>query len=136
MPQGVSAASVTELEAEVTALQAEAARGRLILDGATDYATVTLEGTGCVTSWNESARRVLGYEDAEILGRFAQVWFLPEDRGAIVPRLEMCRAQGQDRTENERWHLRKDGTRSWASGLMMPAECGGHAQPCLRRARH
>lgn len=127
---------VTELEAEVTALRAEAARGRLILRGATDYAIVTLDGAVCVTGWNEGARRALGYEEAEILGRSAEVWFLPEDRAASVLRLEMCRAQGQGRAENERWHLRKDGTRSWASGLMMPAECGGHAQTCLPRARH
>lgn len=85
---------VTELEAEVTALRAEAARGRLILDGATDYAIVTLDGAGCVIGWNEGARRVLGYEEAEILGRSAEVWFPLEDRAAGVPRLEMCRAQG------------------------------------------
>jgi two-component sensor histidine kinase len=32
----------------------------------------------------------------------------------------LCRALERGRAENERWHLRGDGTRFWASGLMVP----------------
>ncbi len=116
---------MAELEEANAALRAEAERARLILDGATDYAIITLDAQGRVTSWNEGARRTLGYEAAEILGRPGEVWFLPEDRAAGVLTLEMCRALEHGRAENERWHLRVDGSRFWASGLMMPLPEGG-----------
>jgi len=99
---------------------------RLILDSATGYAIITLDPKGCVTGWNEGARRILGYDGAEIIGRRAETWFTPEDRAAGVPTLEMCRALEHGHAENERWHLRKGGTRFWASGLMMPLlDAGG-----------
>jgi two-component sensor histidine kinase len=34
--------------------------------------------------------------------------------------VELCRAIEHGRAINERWHLRRDGTRFWASGMMMP----------------
>jgi PAS domain S-box-containing protein len=119
---------VAELEAANTALRAEAERTRLILEGATDYAIITIDLEGRVTGWNEGARRILGYEEAEILGQSCDVWFPPEDRAANVPTQEMCRALEHGRAENERWHLRRDGSRFWASGLMMPL-FGDEAQP-------
>ena len=82
---------VARLEAENAALRTEAERARMVLEGATDYAIVTLDQEGRVTGWNEGARRILGHEEAEILGRPCEVWFPPEDRAAGVPTLEMCR---------------------------------------------
>jgi len=37
----------------------------------------------------------------------------------------MTKAREIGRAEDERWHLRKDGTRFWASGLMMRFEDEG-----------
>jgi PAS domain S-box-containing protein len=119
---------VAEFEAANMALRAEAERTRLILEGATDYAIITIDLEGRVTGWNEGARRILGYEAAEILGQSCEVWFPPEDRASGVPMQEMCRALEHGRAENERWHLRRDDSRFWASGLMMPL-FAGHEQP-------
>ena len=110
---------IARLEEENAALRAEAERTRLILESAIDYAIVTLDLKGRVASWNEGARRIFGYDEAAIVGHPAEVWFLPEDRNAGVLAAEMRRALDRGRAENERWHLRKDGTRFWASGLMM-----------------
>lgn len=46
--------------------------------------------------------------------------YTSEDRAAKVPEREATKALAEGRAENERWHLRQDGTRFWASGLVMP----------------
>ena len=53
-----------------------------------------------------------------MLGRAADAVFTPEDSaGGPRPR---CGRLRDGRAADERWHLRKDGTRFWASGEMMP----------------
>ena len=114
------AARLLELEAENAALQEQVRQSRLILDSAIDYAIITLDIDGCVTSWNAGAQRVLGYAEAEILGRSGETVFTFEDRASGRFTIELCRAIETGSASNERWHLRRDGTRFWASGKMMP----------------
>ncbi|MDB5415285.1 MAG: histidine kinase [Rubritepida sp.] len=108
------------LESENAALRTESERLRRLLDTDLDFAIVTLDLEGRVTGWNGGAGAILGYQEAEILGRSAEVFFLPEDRaeGAFVR--ELCRALEDGRAPNERWHVRRDGSRFWASGAMLP----------------
>jgi PAS domain S-box-containing protein len=94
---------------------------RLVFESATDYAIYTLDFDGRVMSWNPGARRLLGWDEAEMIGRTTDRFFTPEDRAKDgVPAAELRRVIQQGRAENERWHLRKDGSRFWASGLVMP----------------
>jgi signal transduction histidine kinase/ActR/RegA family two-component response regulator len=44
--------------------------------------------------------------------------FTPEDRSAGVPEQEMRQAAAAGRAEDERWHMRKDGSRFWGGGVM------------------
>ena len=111
---------IAELEAEVRSLRAEAEGARRLLDSATDHAIVTMNLGGRVTRWNTGARVILGYADAEILGRSGDVFFPAEDRARGVFLDELCRALDDGHAQNERWHLRRDGSRFWASGTMMP----------------
>lgn len=100
----------------------------LIFDSARDYAIYTLDLAGRVTSWNPGAQHLLGWSEAEMLGRATDALFTPEDRAADgVPAAELRRVAEEGRAENERWHLRKDGSRFWASGVAMPLrdEAGG-----------
>jgi PAS domain S-box-containing protein len=91
---------------------------RRIVDSAQDYAIFTLDLNGRITSWNSGARRLLGYEEAEILGRDDEILYTPEDRAQQVPRLERDRALASGRAGDDRWHVRRDETRFWASGLV------------------
>jgi PAS domain S-box-containing protein len=95
-------------------------QSRQILGSATEYAVLALDPEGRISSWNVGARNIFGYAEAEVLGHSGEIFFVPEDRaeGAFVA--ELCRALDEGRATNERWHLRKDGSRFWASGLMMP----------------
>ncbi|OWV72791.1 histidine kinase [Rhizobium sp. R339] len=102
------------------ALRASEERLQLILKSAIDYAIFAFDRDGLVISWNTGACRIFGYEEAEILGRDARILFLPEDREEGVPEREMKTAFERGRAENERFHLRKDGSTFWGSGLTMP----------------
>ena len=113
-------ARIAELEAEFRASREQDARTNLILDSATDYAIITMDRSGCVTSWNVGAQAIMGYTEAEILGRSGDIVFTAEDRANGRFTTELRRAAETGRASNERWHLRRDGTRFWASGLMMP----------------
>lgn len=59
-----------------------------------------------------------------MLGRGGEVIFIAEDRAAGAVEAELTKALAHGRAENERWHARKDGSRFWGSGLMMPLKGG------------
>jgi len=98
---------------------------RLILDSATDYAIFTLDRDGIVTTWNPGAERLLGFKDVEIIGKNARIVFTPEDRKTGQPENEISTALSKGRAEDERWHVRKDGSRLWGNGLMLPLKAEG-----------
>jgi PAS domain S-box-containing protein len=110
-----------ELEAgRAAALRDSEARFRLVVESATDYAIFTMDLERRVTGWNAGAERVLGWPEEEILGRSADAIFTPEDRKAGAPEEEARAAVGDGRAEDVRWHLRRDGSRFWANGVMLP----------------
>jgi PAS domain S-box-containing protein len=97
-----------------------AARNRQVLDSAVDSAIVASALDGRVTNWNEGARRILGWSEAEMLGRDAACIFTPEDREAGVPLREVQRALADGHARAMRWHLRKSGERFWADAGLTP----------------
>jgi PAS domain S-box-containing protein len=109
-----------ELEAANDAQRRNDEHLQLIFESATEYAIFTLNLEGRVTTWNPGACRILGYEDSEILGRSGSILFTPEDRAERQPEIEMSRAVEEGRAEDVRWHLRADGSRFWAVGMLMP----------------
>jgi two-component system CheB/CheR fusion protein len=112
---------VTERKREREAMRDSEERFRRLVEGAHDYAMFLLDRDGRVVSWNKGAERVIGYREEDILGRSGAVIFTPEDRAAGAPEEEMREAAVSERAIDERWHLRKDGTRFWASGVMTAA---------------
>ncbi|BAZ09397.1 multi-sensor hybrid histidine kinase [Calothrix sp. NIES-4071] len=102
------------------ALRQSESRFRLMVESAKDYAIFTLSLDNIITSWNSGAQRLLGYQETEIIGCNGRIIFTPEDNEQQQAEREMQLALTQGRAENERWHVRKDGSRFWASGLIMP----------------
>ena len=93
---------------------------RAIFESAVDFAIITTDSEGLITAWNPGAERILGWAAEEMRGRSAATFFTPEDRAADRPATEMRCVTETGRAADERWHLRKDGSRFWASGEMMP----------------
>jgi two-component system CheB/CheR fusion protein len=95
-------------------------RMRMVAESAHDYAIITIDAEGRATSWNKGAARLFGYAEGEMLGQMLDRLYVPEDRDAGAFAEEMRRAREEGRSEDERWHLRKDGSRFYASGVTNP----------------
>lgn len=95
-------------------------RLRLVLASATDFAIFTLAPDRTVTTWSPGAAAVLGWSEGEMVGRSGDDIFTPEDRAAGAPAAEADTARRDGRAADERWHVRKDGSRFFAGGVMTP----------------
>ncbi len=104
---------------------------RQIVESAIDYAIVSFDLQGRVTSWNEGARRVLGWTEAQMRGQPVHRFFTPEDVAAGAVEEEMRTAEQTGHALDERWHQRSDGGRFWASGELMPLKGDGNAAPIV-----
>ena len=93
---------------------------RLMVESVKDYAIFATDSVGTIVSWNTGAERIFGFADSEIIGLNASILFTPEDRASAAPEREMATAVAEGRAEDERWHLRRDGSRFWASGIVTP----------------
>jgi PAS domain S-box-containing protein len=93
-------------------------RYRQIIEQVADYAIFTLDNDGKITSWNVGAERVLGFTEEDVLGTSSVIIFTTEDRDEGVPEAELETARISGRARDDRWHLRKDGSRFWASGSL------------------
>jgi len=65
----------TEREAVEAKLRASEHRYRLLVENLDDYAVVMADLDGVITSWNIGAQRVLGFSEAEILGKPLATFF-------------------------------------------------------------
>src|SRR6478752_5991546 len=90
-------------------------RFRLLVEGVIDYAIYMLDPDGIITNWNAGARRIKGYEAADVIGRHFEMFYLPEDREAGMPARSIAVARENGKFEAEGWRLRKDGTKFLAS---------------------
>jgi PAS domain S-box-containing protein len=92
----------------------------VFLENLEDYAFITFDLHNRVTTWNAGAERILGYSEREALGLPGSQFFTPEDVQAHAEEHEMADARRFGRAADERWHMRKNGTRFWGSGVMSP----------------
>jgi PAS domain S-box-containing protein len=118
---------VSERRRAEAALRENEERFRLVVESAKDYAIITLDATGTVTSWNSGARNVLGYDEQEMVGRNIRLVFETDDVELGIPEIELHEALSEGRTTHERWHVRKDGSRFWASGSTLRLQRAGGA---------
>jgi two-component system CheB/CheR fusion protein len=111
---------ITERRNVQQELQGRDERLRLVAESTEDYAMITLDPAGDISGWNTGAKLMFGYTPEEILGLNFRTLFVPEDRAAGQPEYEMQQAGKHGRAVDERWHLRKDGSRFYCSGITTP----------------
>lgn len=117
------------------ALRHSEERLRLLIESATDYAIFTADPTGVINSWNTGAERIFGWTETEAVGQPDALIFTPEDRAAGAPQREMEIARDRGRAPDERFHLRKDGSRFYVSGSLFPLYRDGTLEGYVKIAR-
>jgi PAS domain S-box-containing protein len=91
----------------------------LILEHAREYAVLTFDGDGRVTSWSPGAERVFGAAEEEMIGTPIDITFTATDQAAGAPQYERETARREGRAENSRWHCRRTGERFWGNGVTL-----------------
>jgi len=109
---------VSTREQALKAMRESEQRFRLFVESVRDYALFQMDARGRILTWNTGAERLLGWKEKEAVGRNSALVFTPEDvaKGAPYDEIETARKSG--RAEDERWHIRKDGSRFFASGVL------------------
>ena len=107
---------ITERKRAEIALRTNEERYRLIVDGARDYAILTIDGEGRIESWSPGAEAAFGWSTAEAMGQPFAMTFTPEDRAATVPEAELARARDEGVAPDVRWHLCRNGERVFIEG--------------------
>ncbi|WMT92956.1 PAS domain S-box protein (plasmid) [Pelagibacterium sp. H642] len=109
---------VTDRRAFAQELNSSREQFRHLVQGVVDYAIYMIDLEGHVSSWNEGARRIKGYEPDEIIGEHFSRFYTDEDRiaGAPAQTLEIARREG--RFSAEGWRVRKNGERFRASVVL------------------
>lgn len=91
-------------------------RMRLVAESTHDFAIILLDEHGVITDWNTGATLIFGHAKDEVIGRHYELIFTEQDRANGVPSRELRAARLNGRGQDERWHVRKDGSRFFCSG--------------------
>ncbi|GCE21320.1 PAS domain S-box protein [Dictyobacter kobayashii] len=91
-----------------------------IINSLEDYAIFTTDKDGYISSWNANAEYIFGYLENEIIGQNAAILFDREDQQEKTLEQELQIALKNGKEKSERWHVRHDGSRFWASALVFP----------------
>lgn len=91
---------------------------RLLIDQIQDYAVILLDADGTIVEWLSSAERIFGHNAQEAVGQPMSMLFTPEDIEKGAPAYELASATKKGSADDDRWMLRKDGMRFWATGTL------------------
>lgn len=84
-----------------------------------EHAILHLDGDRRVTWASPGAAKILGAEPAGIVGGLTDRFFVPEDVHLGIPQHEINVATSHGVADDNRWMQRADGSRFWASGLLL-----------------
>lgn len=99
-------------------LRAKEQRYRLMVEGVKDYSIFMLDHKGFIVTWNEGARRTIGYSTNEIIGKHFSIFYTLEDLNDGKPQRELQIATETGRYEEEGWRIRKNGSIFWSSVII------------------
>jgi PAS domain S-box-containing protein len=109
----------THLRTAAIAGQARERHHQAIVESALDFAIIAADQKGRITDWNAGAEHIFGWSASDMQGEPFDRIFTSEDRLADRISIEMRDAMIEGQVDDERWHMKKDGSRFWAGGEMM-----------------
>jgi len=92
----------------------------MLLRETRQYGVVFYDLERRITGWSAGAAFITGWSAEEVVGQRTGMLFVPEDREHRLDEHEANTAAVVGVGEDERWHLRKDGSRFWSSGMSLP----------------
>ena len=81
-------------------------------------AVIVMDAQGLIRGWPPSAQELLGYTEDDAIGQpISRIFTLSDlNRKIDLYELEVARKDGY--AEDDRWHMRKDGTQVWVTGTL------------------
>src|ERR1041385_8582762 len=92
---------------------------RLVGEQSTEHAFILLDLNGRVQWWNSGAEQIFGRSAVEMLNEPMTRLFTPDDIQKGIPEQEIAMAREVGKAEDDRWLVRSDGSRFWATGIMV-----------------
>jgi PAS domain S-box-containing protein len=83
-----------------------------------EHAVIYTNPEGVIIAWQGAAKDIFGYSADEVVGKPLAVIFSPEDQLKNLDKYELEVAISESRSEDDRWHQRRDGTRVWVTGTV------------------
>ena len=111
---------ITSRKAAEDQLRVTEQRMALVAQSMRDYAIITMDPAGKIETWSAGAERIFGYDAREVRGLPFAMLFSEEDRQSGKPEEELRTARESGRADDDRWHIRKDGSRIFCSGMTTP----------------
>ena len=98
---------------------------KLLFERMLEHALLLLDPEGRIIAWFPGAENLFGYAPNEVIGQPVSILFTPENVEAGMVEYEQEVARTDIEAEDDRWMLRKDGGRFWATGVLSPIRNSG-----------
>jgi two-component system CheB/CheR fusion protein len=95
-------------------------RLRLMAEQSTAHAIILTDPAGCIVWWNAAAESIFSRRCADVVGTPLVELFTQGDRRLGLADLEQRIAASAASAEDDRWHVKADGSQFWATGALIP----------------
>lgn len=89
---------------------------RMLAEQSREHGFMLLDPSGRITWWSQGSVYIFGFTEEEVVGKHFTLIFTKEDVATGVADHELVTAKTEGSAENDRWLVRKDGSRFWANG--------------------
>lgn len=91
-----------------------------VVDSMPDYSIFTVDNDLKINSWSSGSTQLFQYNVEEIMGEDFDIIFTEDDKKNGIPKTEIAKALKDGKAADNRWHIRKDGSKFYAYGQVYP----------------
>lgn len=89
-----------------------------VIDSLPDYSIFTVDKELKINSWSSGSTQLFQYKVEEVMGKDFEIIFTEEDKKKGLPKSEIAKALKEGKAADNRWHIRKDGSKFYSSTLI------------------